>query len=65
MAFYAPKFTIEEENDDSDVSEYCEEKDNYFLLEGWYEMNEFDETHWMVSNEITHWMDLPSVPVAE
>lgn len=62
MAFHAPSATIEDDNE-LEASEYVEEKYRYFLREGWYEMNEFDETHWMVSNEITHWMDLPSVPM--
>jgi transcription elongation factor Elf1 len=64
MAFHAPALTIEDDNE-LEAAEYDEEKDQYFLCEGWYEMNEFDETNWMVSNEITHWMDLPAVPAPE
>ena len=63
-AYYAPRFTIELSGED-DCYEYNEDDDEYFLPEGWYETNEFEETNWHVSAEITHWMPLPPPPVHE
>jgi len=60
-AFYAPRFTIEDDNE-YEAAEYSEEKECYFLREGWYESNEHDEVNWMVCFEITHWMPLPDAP---
>jgi hypothetical protein len=63
-AFYAPRFTIEASGEDSEfeASEYCEEKDQYYLREGWYETNEYEEVHWHISDKVTHWMPLPKPP---
>ncbi len=60
-AYYAPKFTVEDDNQ-YEAAEYCEEKDEYFLCEGWYEYNEFDEVNWMVCESVTHWQPLPELP---
>ena len=60
-AFYAPKCTVSDDNE-NEAAEYCEEKDEYCLQEGWYEENEFEDTHWMIEFEITHWMPLPEDP---
>lgn len=63
MAFYAPQYDIESSiDDDHEAYEYCEAKDTYYLVEGWYENNEFDEVNWRVYGEITHWMPLPDPP---
>jgi len=66
MAFYAPRFTVEaiDEDEDNGADEYCEEEDRYYFTEGWYEENEFDEVHWKVEGNVTHWMQLPKVPIA-
>ena len=63
-AFYAPRFTVET-SVDSDWFEYNNEADddNAYLPEGWYEENEFEDTHWHVTSEVTHWMALPLPPV--
>ena len=29
---------------------------------GWYENNEFEDTHWAISGVVTHWMPLPDFP---
>lgn len=29
---------------------------------GWYENNEYEDTHWQVTATITHWMPLPEFP---
>ena len=62
-AFYAPKHTMEQ-NGDSDWIDYSEEKDEYFLPEGWYEANDYEETHWHVTDTVTHWRPLPEPPAA-
>lgn len=62
-AIYAPESTIEGSMDDEhEGSVYDEEKDAYFLREGWYEQNEYEEVHWMVAAPVTHWMPLPPAP---
>ena len=58
---YAPRFTLESGCED-DCYEYNEDDDEYFLQEGWYECNEFEETNWHVEGEVTHWMPLPEPP---
>lgn len=60
-AFYAPRYEIEDGNE-YDAAEYDEEKDEYFLKEGWYENNEHDEVNWMIDFPVTHWMTLPEPP---
>lgn len=60
-AQYAEQFTSLESIED-ETSEYSEEKDEYFVREGWYEDNEFEETHWRVDGEVTHWMSIPEPP---
>ncbi len=66
-AFYAPRFAVET-SVDGDWFEYNNESgddDNAYLPMGWYECNEFEDTHWHVTAEVTHWMLLPLPPVAE
>lgn len=62
-AFYAPRFTVET-SVDNDWYEHNEagDDDNAYLPEGWYESNEFEDTHWHVTNIVTHWMALPLPP---
>jgi len=60
-AFYAPKFSVEDSNE-YDAAEYSEEKDDFYLKEGWYECNECEEFNWMVDFEITHYMPIPAHP---
>lgn len=59
--------TKEQESDTSewvfeDFHEYDEEKDTYFDPAWWYEFNEYEETNWKISDDITHWMPLPKPP---
>ena len=65
-AFFAPRFTVET-SVDNDWYECHEtgDDDNAYLPEGWYESNEFEDTHWHVTDTITHWMPLPLPPGAE
>lgn len=60
---YARKFDIESETDyDEELFDYVEETDTYYCKPGWYETNVFEETHWGVCGEVTHWMPLPEPP---
>ena len=34
----------------------------YYWPQGWYEWNDQDDTHWMIVDQVTHWMPLPSGP---
>lgn len=43
-------------------AEYNEEKDEYYLPEGWYEQqlyNSDDCAYWLISDEVVAWMPLP------
>lgn len=62
-AFWCPRFYLEaSEYETDDVDEYSEDNDQYYLREGWYEHNAFEETHWFVEETVTHWMHLPKLP---
>jgi len=65
VAFYAPKFAIEGNDDGSDWCEYDEANDRYCLPEGWYECienwDDYSSVH-MSGVEPTHWMPLPPAP---
>lgn len=43
-------------------SEYDEEIDEYYVVEGWWESSWESETNWKITEEITHWMALPEIP---
>ena len=63
-AVYAEKFTLEcvpEEMDD--FAEYDENTDTYWLPEGWYEWNEYEDCHFHIEATVTHWMPLPDPPI--
>lgn len=62
-AMWIPAFTSPaDDNDEYESGEYDEATDEYYIREGWYEQNEFEEIHWKVSGEVTHWMNLPGPP---
>jgi hypothetical protein len=66
-AFYAPRFTVTTgcDNDWYESKPEEENDDEYYLPEGWYEANEYEETNWHVNDTVTHWMPLPAPPLAE
>lgn len=68
-AFYAPKHTVSAGRypDDCECYEYDEEADEYFLLEGWYEVikNWDDYNAAAIADFVTHWMPLPEPPKEE
>jgi len=47
---------------DYDQAEYDEEADTYWLNPGWYEHNLVEETHWQITDPVTHWAPLPGLP---
>ena len=63
-ASYAPPKTLPVgfEMHADDFGEYDEETDEYYCPEGWYEHNEYDDVHWAVEGEVTHWWELPPFP---
>ena len=63
-AMYVGPNTLEA-NESWDECTYDEGQGVYFCPEGWYEANEYEETHWRVAETVTHWMPLPSPPEME
>ena len=63
--FYADRYTQKVENIDYDIAcEYCEENDEYYLWQGWYEVikNWDDYNSIVIGDTVTHWMPLPEPP---
>ena len=63
--FYAERYTQQVVNTDYDIAcEYCEEDDEYYLWQGWYEVikNWDDYNSIVIGDEVTHWMPLPQPP---
>jgi hypothetical protein len=63
-AYYIPRFEVEASalEIEYEASEFCDERDEYFVKEGWYESNEHEEINWTVDEEVTHWQHLPEPP---
>ena len=69
-AAYINPFTVEatDADIDSGFCEYCEDNDEYYMPEGWYEVCHGSDTNLYVTLEdgnkatITHWMPLPELP---
>ena len=62
-ASYAKKFDIESTTDyDEEFFDYDEKTDAYYCKPGWYENNVFEDIHWGVCGEVTHWMLIPESP---
>ncbi len=63
--YYAKKYTEQTWNNSGDIDcEYREEDDEYYLLEGWYEVikNWDDYNSIAIHDFVTHWMPLPEMP---
>lgn len=58
LARCVERFT-EEDYSDSEGMDYCEEKDIYFIPEGWWEESEEGEECYPISITLTHYMPLP------
>ena len=61
-AQYAAPNTLPLDFDAGDAGTYDETTDTYYCSEGWYETNEYEETHWEVSDPVLYWMELPPLP---
>lgn len=63
IGFYAaPKSINADDFDEPESYEYDEEKDCYWLQEGWYEDGAEGEYFYPVHN-VTHWTELPEWPL--
>lgn len=63
--YYAKRYTEQTWNNSGDIAcEYREEDDEYYLLEGWYEVikNWDDYNSIVIGDFVTHWMPLPEPP---
>lgn len=69
VAFYAPRFTVETdaERDWFETKPDCENDDEMYLPEGFYQFNEYvgDDTYWFIDDDVTHWAEMPARPVVE
>lgn len=66
--YYAKRYTEQTWNNRGDIAcEYREEDDEYYLLEGWYEVikNWDDYNSIVIGDFVTHWMPLPALPQEE
>lgn len=65
IASYFPARAVESDGEDDAYDEYCEESDQYFYCEGWYEQQdnwgEYSSIY-VNEGEVTHWMPLPEPP---
>lgn len=67
VGFYLERWR-EESTFDDEWYEYHEDRDMYFLKEGWYEQidNWGDYSSVVISEgEVTHWMELPQSPYGD
>lgn len=62
-AAWAARWTLPADDEcGDDWAEYSEDRDEYFCPEGWYETNDHEDTHWQITDAVTHWMPLPEHP---
>lgn len=61
-AHWIAKHTEEMWDGDDMDGDYSEEKDTTYTPEGWYETNDYEDTHWFIHDPVTHWMPLPAPP---
>lgn len=66
LACYIPPRTVKAEDYLSEeaegCSEYDEENDIYWVIEGWFEDSWESDMNWQLNQTITHWMPLPEIP---
>ncbi len=62
--YYAKKHEVEYDNEEfEEFMDYSEEKDQYFVKEGWYE-NGWELEYTAKIENVTHWHLLPDLPKA-
>ncbi|MEC4565538.1 DUF551 domain-containing protein [Paenibacillus sp. CMAA1739] len=62
--YIAPRTVLEEDYMNEDFAgegDYDEQKDCFWTVSGWYESSYEADVNWRLSQEVTHWMPLPSV----
>lgn len=65
IAQYVPPKTVladdflSDELDCENVQEYDEEKDCYWVVEGWWECSEEAEYNYQISGDVIEWRDIP------
>lgn len=65
MGWFAPAKTVDASDFSDEVDgEYDEEKDTYWLKEGWNDESQESEYHYGISG-VTHWQPLPIHPSKE
>lgn len=66
-AVYVPKHTMSEDEhgEFQGDTDYDESTDQNYWPEGWYEWNQFEETHWRISPDPTHYQLLPAPPTTK
>lgn len=47
---------------DDDFGDYDEETDEWYCRAGWYEWNQHEEVHWLVTEKPLRWVPLPATP---
>lgn len=65
IAEYIRQYEVESNGEDDSYDEYCEEKDNYYYREGWYEQQDNWGEYaciYVHEGEVTHWQPLPEPP---
>lgn len=62
--FYAAPHTLTGGCSDECATEYDEQDDEYYLLEGWYEVikNWEEYSSVVIGDFVTHWMPIPDLP---
>ena len=67
ISAYFGKYELRSNDDDfGDDTDYCEDEDEYYAPEGWYEYSEHNDEYsyiYFSGIEITHWSDMPEPPV--
>ncbi len=65
-AAHVAKHALSEEEfgwfEDGEYTDYNEADDKTYWPAGWFEWNEYEETHWKLEKEPTCWMPLPEAP---